>query len=442
MAPTIRLGTPIMAGMVSHMLMGLVDTVMVGQLGVTPLAAASFVLLLLQPPVTFGLGLLSAVAVLSAQALGANRPAQAGEALRNGLLAAIGTGLAVGLAGHALVPFLGNFGQAPEVAAASREYLLIIGWSVLPALVAHACKQFCEARRKAWAPNALLLGSVALNAGLNWILIFGHWGAPPLGLEGAGWATLLARLIVAVAILVYVLAGPDFQEMLPARWLGRINVLEFKEMLRVGAPAGIQQLLEVGAFAFAALMMGWISAEALAAHQIAINCAATTFMFVLGLGMATSIRVGHAWGAGRPRRVRRIGFTGMALAAAIMAGFGLILFAARYPISQAFVASPPVIAIAAQLFIVAALFQIADGLQVTAIFALRGLSDTHVPAVIGALAYWLLAIPLAYALGFWTPLGPTGIWIGLALGLGVVAALMTWRFHRLTAGKIPPAARS
>lgn len=429
-APTLKLAFPIMAGMVSHMLMGLADTVMVGRVGVTPLAASSFVNILLHPPVTFGLGLLSAVAILTSQAFGAKNPAQAGEALRNGLVASVGFGLIVAILSHLLLPHLHRFGQETAVVAESGAYLLICGWSVIPALIAHAAKQFSEALNHAWAPNFILLAGVALNVFLNWILIFGNLGAPALGLAGAGWATLIARIVVAIVMLVYLARNAELRAYLPLHWFTPLHFAPLKRLLSLGGPVGSQHLLEVSAFAFAALMMGWISAEALAAHQIAITCAATTFMFMVGLGMAVCIRVGHAFGARKFQRTRRIGFVGLVLAALGMSLFGLMFITLRFPFARAFIGDPEVIRLTAQFFVVAALFQIADGVQVTAMSALRGLSDVKIPALVAILAYWIISIPLAYVLAF--AFDPIGIWIALALGLAIAAATLTWRFHHRT----------
>lgn len=430
--PTLALALPIMSGMLSHTLIGLVDTLMVGRLGVTPLAAASLVNVLLHPGLVFSVGLLSAVAVLSSQGFGAKRPRECGEALRNGLIAALAIGVLHAIGWHLFMPFMHVFGQEPAVVEACRTYLLIFAWSIVPALMTHACKQFCEALEKAWVPNAILLGSVALTAGLNWLLIYGHGGAPRLGLEGAGWATLFARLAGLAAMLVYVFSERSLREYLPAGWLRTIEMTQVRALVRIGGPVAMQHLFEVGAFAFAAIMMGWISAEALAAHQIAISCAATTFMLALGIGMSVCIRVGHAWGASDQARVRRIGFVGLSMGATVMSLCALVLMGARYPIVRSFVTDPVVIGITVQLFVVAALFQLVDGIQITAISALRGVADVRVPAVVAMMAYWVVAIPVAYLLGFHTRMGPTGVWTGLAFGLGVAAVFLTWRFHHIT----------
>jgi MATE family multidrug resistance protein len=179
-------------------------------------------------------------------------------------------------------------------------------------------------------------------------------------------------------------------------------------------------------------MMGWISADAIAAHQIAITCAALSFMFVLGLGAAACIRVGHAYGAGQFNRMRRIGLGAVGLAAGIMAMFGVTFMLAGRPIASWFIASPSVVELTAQLLIVAAIFQIADGVQVTSISALRGLADVRAPALIAVLAYWVLAVPLGSLLAFRAHWGAVGIWTGLAIGLGVAALGLAWRFHRQT----------
>jgi MATE family multidrug resistance protein len=188
----------------------------------------------------------------------------------------------------------------------------------------------------------------------------------------------------------------------------------------------------VGAFAFALLMMGWIGTEALAAHQIAITCAATTFMFALGIGMAVCIRVGHAFGARQYSRMRRIGFNGVGLAASVMGVFGLAFMFGGGPIAALFIESRPVIALAAQLLVVAAVFQIADGVQVVSLSALRGLGDVRVPAFLAGMAYWSLALPLGSGLAFGANAGAVGIWIGLAAGLGAAAASLSARFYLRT----------
>lgn len=430
--PTLALGLPIMAGMVSQMLMGLADTVMIGRVGVVPLAASAFVNAVAHIPLVFGLGLLSSISVLTSQAHGARRPDEAGEIWRHGLIVSVATGLLSALSLFALHPFLGFLGQPPEVVAEARPYLLLFGASMFPALVAHGCKQFSEALKHPWAPTSVLLGGVLLNVFLNWILIYGNWGARAMGLVGAGWATVIARTVMALVLLGYVLRAPALRAFQPARWRAALNGERFQRLFTVGWPVGVQHFFEVSAFVIAAIMMGWISADAIAAHQIAITCAAMTFMFALGIGTAVCIRVGHAFGAAQYARMRRIGFGGVALAAGIMGSFGVVFMLAGKPIAGLFITSPTVVSLTAQLLIVAAVFQVADGVQVVSLSALRGLSDVRVPALIAVLAYWFLALPIGSALAFLAHRGAVGIWIGLALGLGAAACGLLWRFHLRT----------
>jgi MATE family multidrug resistance protein len=427
--PTVTLALPIMAGMMGHMLMGLADTLMVGQVGVVPLAAAAFVNTVTHLPMVFAFGLLSSVSVFCAQAFGAREPEVVGEVMRHGVFMAVLAGLVAAVAGAALLPFLSWFGQPPEVVRASRVYLVIVSASMLPLLVAHAGKQISESLNRPWTPTWLLLGGVLLNVFLNWILIYGHWGVPALGLEGAGWATLIARIVTAVAVIVYLKRSVALRIFQPKRWFARIDWSRVRRLCAVGLPVGVQHLLEVSAFAFAALMMGWISAEALAAHQIAITCAATTFMCSWGLAMAVCIRVGHAWGSGQYARMRRVGFVGVVLSAMVMGGFALAFVLGGRPIADLFVDSAAVVALAAQMLVVAAVFQVADGVQVVSICALRGLTDVRVPAWIAVLAYWVIAVPLGSVLAFVAGLGAVGIWVGLATGLGVAALLLLIRWH-------------
>jgi MATE family multidrug resistance protein len=276
------------------------------------------------------------------------------------------------------------------------------------------------------------LGGVLLNVLLNWLWIFGHAGFPALGLEGAALATLAARVATLIGILVFLLLDPRLAAWLPSRWFARPNRSVTLRQLALGFPVGVQHLLEVGAFVIGSFMMGWIGAQALAAHQIAITCAATTFIFALGFGMAIAIRVGHAWGAGDAAAWRRIGRVGLGFAALLMSGFAILFLAANGPIARLFVPDLEVAALAATLLVIAGFFQVFDGLQVVALSALRGLGDVRWPAALVALAYWVVALPVAGLLGFGLDLGARGIWLGLAAGLATAAATLIARWEQIT----------
>jgi len=208
--------------------------------------------------------------------------------------------------------------------------------------------------------------------------------------------------------------------------------VRFRAMLQMGVPAAGCLLFESGAFASAALMMGWLGAASLAAHQIALSCASLTFMFPLGLSMAASIRISKALGGGRRDVLRSIGFGALGLSSTVMLGFAMIFMLGGSGLARAFTADAEVVGIATRLLVVAGFFQLFDGAQVVSSGALRGLTDVRVPTVITFVAYWVVSLPLGYLLAFRSPLGPVGVWTGLAAGLACAALLLGWRFHRLT----------
>lgn len=430
--PTLTLAFPIVIGQVSQMLMGITDSVMIGRVGVVPLAAASFTTAVFNIFYIVGIGLLLPVAVLVARAHGARQPAECAQYLRHGQWVGGGAGV-VGAALMLLLSLrLDWFGQPGEVVAEVGSYFRVIALSLVPVLMYQVLRQFSEAMGHPWSPMVLLLLGVALNVFLNWVLIWGHLGFPALGLEGAGWATLISRTVAVVALWAWLHHFRDVQAAWPARWWGALERVRLREMFALGVPAAGQLLFEGGAFAAAALMMGWLGTVPLAAHQIAINCASFTFMFPLGVALATSIRIGRAVGEGRREVLRPIGFGAIGAGIAFMALAAVVFAFGGWWLARGFTPELTVVALAAQLLVVAGIFQAADGAQVIGAAALRGLTDVKVPTVITFVAYWVIALPGGYLLAFRTPLGPLGIWSGLAGGLAFAAVLLAWRFHGMT----------
>ncbi len=424
---TLALAIPIMAGQVSQMLMGLLDSAMVGRAGVTPLAASAFANNVLSVPFVFGIGILTCLSVRAAQSHGAGDRRESGEILRHGLALAAIIGAILTFLVFELSFFLDRFGQNSEVVAQARPFLLLLGASIVPALLALGLKQWCEAIGNPWPPTLLLLAAVPLNAFLNWVLIYGNLGFEPLGLRGAGCATLISRVISLGAIALYVLNAPKTRASLPVSWLKSLKSSQFASLLRIGVPASLQIVVEVGAFATGGILVGQIGKNALAAHQIALSCASTTFMLPLGLSIATSIRIGQAVGKSDFARVRFIGIASLGLSLGVMtltaSGFLLL----RHPIAALFVSDPEVAALAARLLAVAALFQLFDGLQVVAAGALRGLSDATVPMALCFVAYWVIGLPLGYYAAFRLGWGALGIWSGFALALACASAFLVAR---------------
>jgi MATE family multidrug resistance protein len=430
--PTLALALPIMVGQVSQMLMGVTDSLMIGHAGAVPLAASSFAGTVFNIFYVLGIGMMLPVSIFVSRAHGAKQGDDAGEYLRHGLAVAFGFGAMETLLLVGLSSQLAHFGQPPEVVAIVRPFFLLIGASIIPVLVYLGLRQFAEAMGRPWVPMFIMLGGVGLNVLLNWIFIFGHLGVPALGLTGSGISTLVSRTLGAAIIFAWLRLDPVTRAAWPARWRGRLSWSRMKEMLHVGLPASGMLFFESSAFSFSTIMVGWLGAIPLAAHQIALSCASLSFMFPLGLSMAAGMRISRAVGAGERARLRPIAFTAMAIAIGMTGVFALAYGFGGRLIASGFVHDVPVITLAAHLLIVAALFQVFDGWQVTGAAVLRGITDVKIPALITFAAYWAVALPLGYLLGIRGPLGAIGIWVGIASGLAFAAIFLAGRFSRLT----------
>ena len=268
-----------------------------------------------------------------------------------------------------------------------------------------------------------------INAFANWVLIFGELGFPKLGLAGAAWATLASRTFMAIVIMFYVMRNDKFKQYDVTFHFRGLNIPVIKKILGLGLPSGFQYFFEVGAFSFAVIMIGWIGTNELAAHQIAINLASISFMGVLGISQAASIRVGNAMGEQSVSKIRKAGFTAIVLGAAIMSLAGLTFVLLNKFLPSLYIDDEAVISIASRLIIIAAIFQLSDGIQAVGIGVLRGLTDVKGPTIITFIAYWIISLPIAYLLAFNFNLGVDGVWIGLLIGLTVSAFLLTLRFN-------------
>jgi MATE family multidrug resistance protein len=429
---TLLLAIPVAIGQVSQMLMGITDSVMIGRLGTVPLAASAFGTGVFNIFFIIGVGLLTPVAIFASRARGAGRHDEAGEYLRHGLLLA----LVSGAAEIGIILFLGLhlewFRQPPEVLAAVNPFFMLIGLSLIPTLAYLALRQFAESMGRPWVPVLIILGGVVLNIILNWVFIYGHLGMPRLGLTGSGISTLVSRTLGSALIFTWLRLDPAMRSAWPRRWLAPFSRERLRCMLSVGLPASGCLLFEGGAFASATVMMGWLGAISLAAHQIALSCAAMTFMVALGLSMAVGMRTSAAVGAGQHSRLRPIWIGGAAMGIALGVGVTAAFLCYGRAIASCFISDPQVIATATSLLVIAAVFQIFDGNQVINSAALRGLTDVKVPALITFVAYWLIALPMGYLLGIRWGYGPAGIWWGLAAGLAAAAVMLGLRFVRLT----------
>ncbi|MCH7724154.1 MAG: MATE family efflux transporter [Bacteroidetes bacterium] len=410
-------------------MMGVVDSLMVGTLGSAPLAAASLGNIITLVIFIVGIGVSFAVTPLVAISVGANKYSDCGIFFRQSLLVNLSFGfilMAITLICSELLVYLD---QPAEVLAQAKSYTRILGLGALPVMLFQTYKQFIEGLSVMKPAMAITILANIINAFTNWTLIFGNLGFPALGLDGAGWATFTSRSFMAILLMLYVMNKKYFKQYDVSFHFKNINLPVIKKILSLGLPSGIQYFFEVGAFAFAAIMIGWLGTEQLAAHQIAINLASISFMVVLGLSMAGGIRVGNAVGEKNIIGVRRAGFTTIFLALCVMAGSGIIFIIFRNILPAFYINDSTVISIASSLLIIAALFQLSDGVQAVGIGILRGLTDVKIPTAITFIAYWIIGLPIGYLLAFKLGWGVQGIWIGLLAGLTTSAILLTLRFN-------------
>jgi MATE family multidrug resistance protein len=380
-----------------------------------------------------GMGILMSLDPIVAQALGAGDREAAARGVQRGMLLAVLLSVPVSLL---LVPVrfvLTLFHQPADVVPSASAYVLVSIPGVFPFLAFVVLRQSLQAMHRTRPIVAAIVGANLCNLLLNWILIFGHLGAPALGAVGSAWATSLSRWVMAFLLL---LAGrEDLGSFLSPLRPGVLETQPLLRMLRLGYPIGLQYQLELGAFATIGLLMGYLGTREVAAHQIALNLASLTFMVPLGVSAAAAVRVGHAVGRGDAAGAKRSARVAVGLGAAFMGATGILLVVAPRILARVYTSEPSVVAVAVALIPIAGFFQVFDGLQVVSAGVLRGLGDTRVPMAINVLGFWLIGMPVSLYLAFRAQAGPEGLWWGLVVGLASVALLLLARVVvRLQAG--------
>ncbi|RKE67440.1 MATE family efflux transporter [Pseudorhodoplanes sinuspersici] len=440
---TIRLALPIALTQLGQIAMMTTDLALLGRLGDHVVAASALAHMVLFGAFVLGMGLVSAVAPLAAQAFGARNPRMVRRALRVGLWAATMLGIplsAVQLFGHDILLALGQTEQAATLAA---RYLYGLAWSLIPAWWFIALRGFMGAVNRPEPGLWITLAAIPANALLAYTLIYGHFGMPKLDLLGAGLATTTVNIGMCAAAIWVCYAQRPFRKF---RVLGRFWRPDwplFRRLVIIGAPIAGTFALEYGVFAAAGVLMGWIGTTALAAHQIALTIASIMFMVPFGISMAATVRVGHAVGRRDSPGTRSAGFTAIGLGIAFMTTMTLIVIVTREFLPILFLGTitqenAPTAALAATLLVVGASFFIADGVQTVAAGALRGLNDTRVPLLFSAICFWLIGFTACYGLGFTLGFGAFGVWIGLSLSVLIYAVLLVIRFHILTKRRYLP----
>ena len=426
-----QLGAPMALAQLGAMMLNVVDTIMVGELGVFEFDAAALGNIWIFGTSIFAIGLLLGADPILTQAHGARRPREVAVALQRSLVLSLVASIPVALAWIYVEPVLLMAGQDAGHAGAAAEYLAV-QVSTIPAYLAyHALRQYLQARGIVGPGMWVALVANLFNIVANWALIWGHLGFEPMGLEGAGIATATTRGFLFLGLLAWVWAAglhrdawiPWSAAAFDPRGLGQIAML--------GAPIAIQYGLEGWAFQISGLMAGLLGPEALAAHTAVLSLASLSFMLALGISVGATTRIGNLIGAGRHESAQRAAYVALAMGSGAMAVAGLAFVAFRHALPALYIDDPAVIALAAGILPIAAAFQIMDGAQVVGGGVLRGMGRTRPAAVFNFIAYYLVALPVGWLLGLQWGWGLAGLWTALALGLGLVAlALVVWIRHR------------
>lgn len=433
---TFHLAYPVMLSQLGQVSVGVADSMMVGRLGAVPLAAASlgnsifFVLMM------FGIGISMGITPLVSKADGKGKSKRISRLFSHGLWINIATSVILTVVVLGLSQGLHFLNQPEEVVVFAVPYLLIITASLLPLMVFQTFKQMAEGLSQTRQAMYITIFANLVNVFLNWVLIWGELGFPEMGLNGAGLATLISRILMALMMGGYILFSPRYKKYQFKLSLPGASLPMISRILKIGIPTGFQFIFEVSAFSTAAIMMGWIGVNALAGHQIAINLASISYMMATGLATAGMVRVSNQIGKGNMKGMREAGMVVFGMVVVFMLFCAVVFFSFRFFLPTLYIGDPEVIALSASLLIIAGLFQLSDGIQVVGLGVLRGLEDVKVPTLVTLMAYWVLGLPLGYFLAFNLGMGAEGIWYGLLIGLSITAVMLLHRFHVLSNRRI------
>lgn len=423
---------PVMLGQLGHVLVGLADNIMVGQLGAAPLAAVSLGNSLVFIALSLGIGFSFAITPLIAEADGAGDIEIGKRYFHHGIIMCGINGILLFLLLLLAKPILYHLDQPPEVVALAIPYLEIVAFSMIPLMIFQAYKQFADGLSQTkYAMYATLFANV-VNVVFNYLLIYGVWIFPRMEVEGAATGTLISRFFMLWFVWEILRRRPQFKAYFTWSRNELLNWNIFKKLFSLGFPTALQMFFEVAIFTATVFLAGTLGTNPQAANQIALNLASMTFMIAVGLGVTATIRVGNQKGMGRFYDLRRIAFSTFLLVFIIEAVFAVGFILLKDWLPTLYIDNTTVILLAAQLLIIAALFQLSDGLQVVILGALRGLQDVKVPTLICFIAYWVIGFPISFFLGKADAWGSMGIWVGLLAGLSASALMLYLRFNYLS----------
>ncbi|TFG73943.1 MAG: MATE family efflux transporter [Flavobacteriales bacterium] len=437
----IKLAVPVIMGMLGHTFVVFADNVMVGQLGTAELAAVSLGNSFVFIAMSLGIGFSTAITPLVAEADGAGNKADAKSALKHGLVLCTLLGLLLFVIILCCKPLMYMMKQPLEVVALAMPYIDLVAFSLVPLVIFQAFKQFSEGLSQTKYPMYATILANVINIALNYVLIFGHFGFPKMGVVGAAVGTLISRFVMVFHLWYLLKRRPKFHDYVTRFKFKDIEKKVMGKIIGLVFPSALQMFFEVAIFTAAIWLSGVLGKNAQAANQIALNLSSMTFMFGMGLGVAAMIRVGNQKGIGDFRKLRRIAQSIFLLTLLIEVVFASLFLLGRFWFPTLYLDvndlanmadNNEVIFLSAELLLVAAFFQISDGTQVVVLGALRGLQDVRIPTWITFVAYWLIGFPISYFLGLHTDLKSVGIWIGLLTGLSASAIMLYIRFNYLT----------
>lgn len=430
---TWKLALPIILGEVAQMMLGIIDTAMVGAVNYKQLAAAALVMSVINIPYVFGIGITISVSQMVSMAHGRRDGKLVSHYLYNGFWLCTFSAIAISLVIELSKNIVFHLDQDAEVARLALPYLQIMGWSVIPMILFLALKQFTDGLEFTKTAMMLSLTALPMNAFLNWLFIYGNWGFPRMELMGAGWATLITRIFIFTVLGLIILNHKTFRRYIAiGRLVWKLRWKTFKDLLYIGIPSSFQISMEAGAFAVSGILIGTLGAVQQAAHQIALSCASLTFMVSMGLSQAGSIRTSNSFGRNDRKLITVIGKSTLYMALIYGTFCAITFILLRHQIPLVFNNNSEVVTMASYLLLFAALFQISDSTQAVSAGLLRGIKDVKVPTVFIAVAYWAVGIPVGWLLAFYFKMGAAGIWTGFITGLTFSAVFLTFRFRKMT----------
>lgn len=432
----LNLAVPVMITQAGQMIVQFADNIMVGHLGTVEFAGVAFANSIFTIGMVFCIGFTQGLTPYAGQSYGKGLHREVARYFQNSFIMDIFLCVLVVGIMLSVIPFMEHMGQDPEILEYARSYYRILVLSLIPFILFFAIRNFSEGIGITKYAMYITIGSNLVNIFFNWVLIFGHWGFPFMGVNGAAVATLISRILMFISFAVLLFAVNPYKKYMRLMRKPLVDLTKIKQLLKTSGPISLQGLVEVTAFSLSGIMVGWFGKEAMAANQIALTITTFSFMIAQGIGVAATIRVSHQFGEKKYLDARKAGIAAVHLSVGFMGTAGVVYIFLRHQIPYLFTSDPAVAAIAGSLLIISAGFQVFDAIQLAGIASLRALADVKVPLIFSFISYYCMCLPLGYFCGHVLNLGPMGVWTGLMIGLIIASILFMYRFNKLTGNYI------